>query len=281
MRVVIYCRVSTDKEEQSTSLKRQEEELVTLAEVNNYEVVKIVREKASGFEYFREGILKVLEVFRNKEAEALLIQDETRLGRGNGKIAIIHQLRKYDIEVHSIGEDGGLDLSDTDSMVLEIVGIIEEYQRKLHNSKIRRGMKLAVKNGFKPEENLSNRGEGGRERKEVSISEIVQLRKHNLPFVEIAANFRGFNRDVSKATIHRRYKEHLNSLMEEAIRNNLVKKEDFLSPQPPAKVISYLQNQDIPLSDVVSILKEYGYSTSKRTIQQYLKIESNKAKRPS
>lgn len=36
-------------------------------------------------------------------------------------------------------------------MVLEIVSIVEEYQRKIHNMKIRRGMKRAVKNGFKPQ----------------------------------------------------------------------------------------------------------------------------------
>ena len=50
-------------------------------------------------------------------------------------------------------------------MVLEIVGIVEEYQRKIHNLKIKRGMKKAVENGYRPEKNLKNQHEGtGRER---------------------------------------------------------------------------------------------------------------------
>ena len=39
-------------------------------------------------------------------------------------------------------------------MVLKIVAMVEEYQRKLHNIKIKRGMKRAVENGYKPEKNL-------------------------------------------------------------------------------------------------------------------------------
>lgn len=270
MKVVIYCRVSTEREEQSTSLARQEEELVRLADQKGYEVVDVILEKASGFEYFREGILEVLEIFKNKEANALLIQDETRLGRGNGKIAIIHQLQKYGVEVQAVNEDGSLELSDTDSMVLEIVGIIEEYQRKLHNSKIKRGMQRAVRNGFKPHLNIENRDEGGRSKKEVSIQEIIQLRKHNLPFREIAANFKGFERDVSRATIHRRYKEYITEKMEEAFNEQLISKEDFLNNQLPLEAVNYLRNLNIPITDIVATLKEYGFHTTKRKLEQNL-----------
>lgn len=100
-------------------------------------------------------------------------------------------------------------------MVLSIVGMVEEYQRKLHNIKIRRGMQRAVDNGYRPEKNLSNQGaNGGRERIEVPIEEIVRLRKNELTFAEIAATLRGFGYNISKATVHRRYKEHIDSLAE-------------------------------------------------------------------
>ncbi|MBD5020760.1 recombinase family protein, partial [Xanthomonas citri pv. citri] len=85
-----------------------------------------------------------------------------------------------------------LELSEADSMVLEIVSIVEEYQRKIHNMKIRRGMKRAVKNGFKPQKNLKNQhGNSGKEKIEVPISEIVRLRANKLTFAEIAATLRG------------------------------------------------------------------------------------------
>lgn len=215
MKAIIYCRVSTTKDTQETSLSRQEEELVNLAKKHDFEVVKVIREQASGYDLERDGILEVLDLIKEKDIKVVLIQDETRLGRGNAKIAILHCILKEEVQLYSISNNGQLELSESDSMVLNIVGMVEEYQRKLHNIKIRRGMQRAVDKGYRPEKNLSNQGaNGGRERIEVPIEEIVRLRKNELTFAEIAATLRGFGYNISKATVHRRYKEHMESLAE-------------------------------------------------------------------
>ncbi|MCM3704093.1 recombinase family protein [Cytobacillus firmus] len=215
MKAIIYCRVSTTKDTQETSLSRQEEELLNLAEKHGFEVVKVIREQASGYDLERDGILELLDLIKQKNIKVVLIQDETRLGRGNAKIAILHCIFKEEVQLYSISNNGKLELSESDSMVLSIVGMVEEYQRKLHNIKIRRGMQRAVDNGYRPEKNLSNQGaNGGRERIEVPIEEIVRLRKNELTFAEIAATLRGFGYNISKATVHRRYKEHIDSLAE-------------------------------------------------------------------
>lgn len=215
MKAIIYCRVSTTKDTQETSLSRQEEELVNLAKKHDFEVVKVIREQASGYDLERDGILELLDLIKEKEIKVVLIQDETRLGRGNAKIAILHCILKEEVQLYSISNNGQLELSESDSMVLNIVGMVEEYQRKLHNIKIRRGMQRAVDKGYRPEKNLSNQGaNGGRERIEVPIEEIVRLRKNELTFAEIAATLRGFGYNISKATVHRRYKEHMESLAE-------------------------------------------------------------------
>ncbi len=212
MKAIIYCRVSTTKDTQETSLSRQEEELLNLAEKHDFEVVKVIREQASGYDLERDGILDLLDLIKKKDIKVVLIQDETRLGRGNAKIAILHCIFKEEVQLYSISNNGKLELSESDSMVLSIVGMVEEYQRKLHNIKIRRGMQRAVDNGYRPEKNLSNQGaNGGRERIEVPIEEIVRLRKNELTFAEIAATLRGFGYNISKATVHRRYKEHIDS----------------------------------------------------------------------
>jgi len=209
MKAVIYCRVSTEKESQTTSLTRQEEELIKLANKLSMEVVHIVKEQASGYELNRDGIFQMLEWFKNQEADTLLIQDETRLGRGNAKIALFHLILKEGIKIYTLTHDGEMELSDADAMVIQIVGIVEEYQRKLHNLKIKRGMIRAVENGYRPQKNLSNRGQaGGRDRKEVPIEEIVRLRANGLTFADIAATLRGFGYNVSKATVHRRFLEY-------------------------------------------------------------------------
>lgn len=215
MKAIIYCRVSTTKETQETSIQRQEDELTRLASEKQFEVVATIKEKASGYDLEREGILQVLDMIKDKQVQAVLIQDETRIGRGNAKIAILHCILKENVKVYSIAHNGELQLSESDSMVLKIVSMVEEYQRKLHNSKIKRGMQRAVRNGYKPEKNLKNVGEGaGREKIEVPISEIVRLRKNDLTFAEIAATLRGFGYQVSKATVHRRYQEYIESLEE-------------------------------------------------------------------
>ena len=155
----------------------------------------------------------MLEKIQHEEIDAILIQDETRLGRGNARIALLHCIMKAGVKLYSFAHNGELQLSETDSMVLNIVSMVEEHQRKLHNLKIKRGMRRAVKHGYRPEKNLKNRGnKDGRERKDVPVEEIIRLRKNDLTFAEIAATMRGFGFDVSKATVHRRYQEHINEV---------------------------------------------------------------------
>lgn len=215
MKAVIYCRVSTEKESQETSLIRQEEELLQFAHKIHAEVVSIIKEQESGFELNRDGIFEMLDLFKNKEADTLLIQDDTRLGRGNTKIALFHIILKNGITIYTLTDNGKIEISDSDAMVIQIVSIVEEYQRKLHNLKIKRGMQRAVKQGYKPQINLTNKGNlGGRDRKEVPINEIVRLRTNGLTFEEIAATLRGFGYDVSKATVNRRFLEYERSKKE-------------------------------------------------------------------
>lgn len=209
-KAIIYCRVSTKKETQETSLIRQEEELLNLASSFHFEVVEVIKEQASGYDLERDGILELLSLIKDKSIKAVLIQDETRLGRGNAKIALLHCIFKEGVQLYTISHNGQLQISESDSMVLQIVGMVEEYQRKLHNIKIKRGMNRAIKAGFKPQKNLKNLGaSSGRERIEAPITEIVRLRNNDLTFAEIAATLRGFGYSISKATVHRRYKEYI------------------------------------------------------------------------
>lgn len=212
MDAIIYCRVSTNKETQEVSLARQKEELIQLANQNNFKIIDIVEEQASGYDIDRDGIFKILNYFSTGQAKCLLIQDETRLGRGNTKIALLHQLHKLSVTVYTAVQAGKLEISESDSMVLHIVSIVEEYQRQIHNSKIKRGMKRAVSRGYDPTKNLSNKNQAtGRKRIDFPIKEVVRLKANNLTFEEITKILNGLGYNVSKATVHRRYTEHLNA----------------------------------------------------------------------
>lgn len=209
MRCVLYTRVSTEKNEQEISLVRQQEELAALAAQLGYELVHTFSDKHSGYDIDREGLLSLLEFVKREGIEAVLIQDETRLGRGNARVAILHLLAKTNTTVITNHDSGPLQLNEMDTMLLEILSIVEEYQRKIHNAKIRRGMKRAVKQGYRPEKNLKNKGNSeGRERLDVPTEEIVSLRKKGLTFEEITGILKGLGHSISKATVHRRYKEY-------------------------------------------------------------------------
>ncbi|CDQ39918.1 YneB family resolvase-like protein [Virgibacillus salexigens] len=212
MRAIIYCRVSTDKKEQETSLARQKDELLELAASHQFTVVTCIQKQESGYKVDREGIFEILELISDGKADCLLIQDETRLGRGNTKIALFHHLHKLEIPIYTSYHEGKLELSEADSMVLQIVGIVEEYQRKIHNAKIKRGMNKAIQDGYDPTKNLANQNKApGRERKTFPIEEVVRLRQNNLTFKEIATTLNGLGYSVSKATVHRRYQEFQNT----------------------------------------------------------------------
>ncbi|GAA0444860.1 recombinase family protein [Lentibacillus halophilus] len=210
MTAIIYCRVSTDKSAQETSLKRQNDELTDLAARYHFTIAESIEERSSGYDINRDGIFQMLDYFSSGQADSLLIQDETRLGRGNTKIALFHQLHKMNVNIYTIQHNGRLELSESDSMVLHIVSIVEEYQRKIHNAKIKRGMRKAVNNGFNPGNNLTNRDKApGKERKQFPMDEVVRLREnHQMTFEEIAHTLNQLGHPVSKATVNRRYQEH-------------------------------------------------------------------------
>lgn len=209
MKVAIYARVSTERDTQETSLVRQVEELKRFAASQKWEVVKIIQEKASGFHIERPGLLELFDNMSEGTIEALLIQDETRIGRGNTKIAILHQIRKYNGKVYSLENGGELQIGEMEGMVLEILAIVEEYQRRLSNHKISRGIRRAMEQGYRPENNLKHTGEGGRKRNELPLDEIIKLRAKKLTYEEIAAMLRGKGYEASRATVHRRYKEYI------------------------------------------------------------------------
>ena len=206
---VIYSRVSTEKETQELSLERQQEELENMAAQFNFNLIGSFTDQHSGYDIEREGLLDLLEFVQKNKVDAVLIQDETRLGRGNARMAVLHLLAKTNTEIITYHDSGPIALNDMDTMLLEILAIVEEYQRKLHNAKIKRGMRRAVAEGYRPEKNLRNRGNlEGRERIEVPISEIVSLRNKGLTFEEITSILKGLGHDVSKATVHRRFREY-------------------------------------------------------------------------
>ena len=81
MRVVIYCRVSTNKSTQETSLSRQVEELQQLASGLGADVIDVITEQESGYEVNRQGLLDLLDHVSTSQLDAVLVTEDSRLGR--------------------------------------------------------------------------------------------------------------------------------------------------------------------------------------------------------
>lgn len=210
MNAIIYTRVSTKKDTQETSLARQQEELRTWAKELKMEILQVIEEQHSGYDLNRKGLYQMLEIMKKNKVDAILVQDDTRLGRGEAKLAVIHQLHRAGCRIYCKLHGGELALDAGESTVLHIISKVEELQRKMMNQKISWGMKRAVKEkGYNPAKNLKNQGQGGREKKEVPIDQIVALKQKKLTYEEISATLKGFGYEVSRATVHRRYKEWL------------------------------------------------------------------------
>ena len=77
----LFMRVCTTKSARNIIITSKDE-LLHLAERYQMNVTKVIEEQASGYTIERDGILEVLDTIRDEQIDVLLIQDETRLGRG-------------------------------------------------------------------------------------------------------------------------------------------------------------------------------------------------------
>ena len=64
-----------------------------------YAVKGVFKDQHSGYDVEREGLLEMLDFIKDKNINALFVQDETRLGRGNARMAVLHLLQKSATDV--------------------------------------------------------------------------------------------------------------------------------------------------------------------------------------
>src|SRR5438876_10628740 len=83
-RAVIYCRVSTDKQEQDgESLEYQEEKCRRYAELHDLDVIMVLKEAKSGFIHYslREQLTLARQFIRDQMADVIIVWDLRRFAR--------------------------------------------------------------------------------------------------------------------------------------------------------------------------------------------------------
>src|SRR5436190_17299184 len=93
-RAVIYCQVSTDKQEQDgESLDYQEEKCRQYAELHDIDVVVVLQEAKSGFIHYslREKLTLARQLVHDKLADAIIVFDLRRFSRNFVHSAMIFE----------------------------------------------------------------------------------------------------------------------------------------------------------------------------------------------
>src|SRR6266700_702714 len=125
-RAVIYCRVSTDKQEQDgESLDYQEDKCRRYAELHDLDVVAVLREAKSGFIHYslREKLTLARQFVRDGMADMIIVFDLRRFSRNFVHSAMIFE------EIESNGGEN-IDNSLTGRLIRSILAWSAESERE-------------------------------------------------------------------------------------------------------------------------------------------------------
>jgi DNA invertase Pin-like site-specific DNA recombinase len=156
-KAVIYCRVSTNRQQdQGFSLESQETRLTQEARLRGYEP-EVIREIASGTRDTRPQLLKVLEMLKSGRAEALFVLDLDRLGRSPKKcLEILEQAKKQNwrLVIVSLGADTATPAGEFLFAIMASVAKLEsrltgERVFRQHQARRDRGITWGVDQGCK------------------------------------------------------------------------------------------------------------------------------------
>ncbi|MFV0342487.1 MAG: recombinase family protein [Anaerocolumna sp.] len=151
MRVVAYCRVSTNKEEQLDSLITQQKFFAEYARKNGYELVCIYADEGkSGTKIKnRKQLLELLEDSKRDLFDMVLIKDISRLARNTVDfLTSIRKLKAQNIKVVFVNYDQTS--SDSSEFMLTMLSAIAQEESANTSKRVRFGKRQNAKLGRVP-----------------------------------------------------------------------------------------------------------------------------------
>jgi site-specific DNA recombinase len=131
-RAIIYCRVSTDKQEQDgESLEYQEEKGRRYAELHDLDVIMVLKEAKSGFIHYslREQLTLARQFIRDQMADVIIVWDLRRFSRNFVHSAMIfEEIESAGAEIVSVSEN--IDNSLTGKLIRSILAWSAESERE-------------------------------------------------------------------------------------------------------------------------------------------------------
>ena len=149
MRVAIYARVSTEKQEKQETVNSQLEALRDFANKNNYTIhQEYIDEGYSGELLDRPALDRLRDDAKNKLFEAVLIHSPDRLSRKYIYSGLVQEeLKKSGINVIFLNRPDSKDTPE-DNLLNGVQGLIAEFEKAKITERTRRGRLYKAKSGF-------------------------------------------------------------------------------------------------------------------------------------
>ncbi|MCP9486396.1 MAG: recombinase family protein [Gaiellaceae bacterium MAG52_C11] len=147
-RVCLYTRISTDEENQPTSLHSQRERLQAFCTAQEeWRVVSHQEDRATGTKLDRPGLQAALELARNGVVDMLLVYRVDRLSRKVRQLAqLAEELDTYSVTLRSATEpfDTG---SAAGRMMLQMLAVFAEFEHATIVDRVTAGIERRAKEG--------------------------------------------------------------------------------------------------------------------------------------
>ena len=146
----IYTRVSSDQQKENKTIGSQVDELLNFAEQQGYVVPDEYVFKDEGYSgaiLVRPGLEKVRDLSAEGQIQAVLIYSPDRLSRNYAyQVVLIDEFASCGTEVLFVNSPKG----DTpeEALLLQLQGMISEYERAIIKERSRRGKRFKAKSGL-------------------------------------------------------------------------------------------------------------------------------------
>ncbi len=138
-RAVIYARVSSQKQDKDGNLERQIERLLKWAKENNYEVVKVFKDTASGINDKRKNFWKMMEFIKQEGIPYLIVEFHDRLTRF-GLEYIKALLKEYGTELIIVEKKMSKDKME--ELVEDLITIITSFTARIYGARSQKFKKV-------------------------------------------------------------------------------------------------------------------------------------------
>lgn len=147
MKVAIYVRVSTDKQEE----KNQEYQLKEFAQKNSWEIYDIYKDIISGKEEKRPEFERLFQDARKMHFDIVLFWDISRFSRAGTHHTLqkLKELENKGIQWHSYSDPYLSSLGDFKDVVISILSTLAKIEREKISDRTKAGIERAKKQGKK------------------------------------------------------------------------------------------------------------------------------------